>query len=127
MLQILKYGLREQLKKKRGAIRPDISVWKGDEVIAIIECKTQLGWNREKWEEDFLKREINLKEKFPKAKAYLLVMSLENWPGFGDNCNCGSKYFVLSKYWPGILSVVQADAIEMPIEKLFENIIFRKG
>lgn len=37
-----------QIRQKRGAIRPDISVWKKDKVIAVLECKAQLGWNRDK-------------------------------------------------------------------------------
>src|SRR5436190_1910263 len=32
-----------QIKRTRNAIRPDISVWRQDEVVAIVECKTQLG------------------------------------------------------------------------------------
>ncbi len=32
-----------QVKKTRGSLRPDISIWKNDNLIAIIECKTQLG------------------------------------------------------------------------------------
>ncbi|MBX2970681.1 MAG: hypothetical protein KF803_15020 [Cyclobacteriaceae bacterium] len=36
----------KQIRKTKNAIRPDISIWRQDEVIAIIECKTQLGWNR---------------------------------------------------------------------------------
>lgn len=111
------------IEKRRGAIRPDIFVWKGQEVIAIIECKTQLGWNRDKWEKDFLNRENKLKEKFPSAKAYLLVMSLSNWPGFGGSPNNGSKYFALSKYWPGDLNNEDQDSIETPIEALFKDIV----
>lgn len=109
------------IERKRGAIRPDISIWKGDKVIAIIECKTQLGWNRLKWEEDFIKRETLLKSKFPNAKAYLLVMSLANRGGFEGSPN--NKYFALSKYWPGELSKATEEAIEMPIEALFNDII----
>jgi hypothetical protein len=112
------------IERKRGAIRPDISIWKGEEVIAIVECKTQLGWNRVKWEEDFIKREAKLGEKFPNAKAYLLVMSLANWEGFGDSIYLGNKYFVLSKYWPGDLKNIQDDAIETPIENLFKKVIY---
>ena len=115
------------IERRRGAIRPDISVWNGEEVVAIIECKTQLGWNRHKWEEHFIKREIILKEKFPGAETYLIVMSLTNWPGFGQNTNYGSKYFALSKYWPGDLNKVVEDAIETPIERLFKDIIINKG
>lgn len=86
-----------QVKKQKNAIRPDISIWKGDEVVAIIECKTQLGWNRNNWEQDFEAREQKLKIDFPNASAFLLVMTEFNWGGFGDNNNVGNKYFCLLK------------------------------
>ncbi|WP_162985620.1 hypothetical protein [Virgibacillus halodenitrificans] len=57
----------------------------------------------------FIKRENNLKEKFPSPKAYLLIMSLANWLGFGNRPNNGSKYFSLSKYWPVDLDNVKQD------------------
>ena len=71
-----------QIKRKRNAIRPDISIWKNDEVVSIIECKTQLGWSRTTWQRDFEKREEKLKSDFPEADAYLLVMTGSNWGGF---------------------------------------------
>jgi len=55
---------KEIIRQKKGNIRPDISVWKNNKVVAIVECKTQLGWNRDKWEEDFKKR-------VPKRKGVL--------------------------------------------------------
>jgi hypothetical protein len=86
-----------QVKKKKNAIRPDISIWKGDEVVAIIECKTQLGWNRNNWEHDFKAREKKLQADFPNASAFLLVMTGLNWGGFGDNKDLRNKYFCLLK------------------------------
>jgi hypothetical protein len=114
-----------QIMPKRGAIRPDISVWENDKVVAIIECKTQLGWNRDKWEEDFRKRESKLKDKFPNAKAFLVVMTSENWPGFSDdNKKVGEQYFTLSSTWPTNIPDDKVDSVIMnPIEDLFKKII----
>jgi len=114
-----------QIIPRRGAIRPDISVWKNDKVVAIIECKTQLGWNRDKWEEDFKKREYKLKDKFPKAKAFLVVMTSENWSGFpDDDKKVGKQYFTLSSTWPTNISEDKIDNVIMnPIEDLFKKII----
>lgn len=39
-----------QIKHHQSYIKPDISIWDNDKVIAIIECKTNLGWNRKGWE-----------------------------------------------------------------------------
>lgn len=114
-----------QIRPKRGAIRPDISIWKNDEVVAIIECKTQLGWNRDKWEQDFKKRESKLKDEFPNAKAFLIVMTSENWSGFpDDNKKVGEQYFTLSSTWPINISDDKIDSVIMnPIEGLFKKII----
>ncbi len=110
-----------QIKKDRKAIRPDISIWKDDEIVAIIECKTQLGWNRDNWEQDFEARERILKADFPNASAFLLVMTEINWGGFGNNKNIGIKYFCLLKdIW-----ITQYEGIEQlytKIEGLIEKI-----
>jgi hypothetical protein len=89
-----------QIVRKRGAMRPDISIWERDVVKAIIECKTQLGWNRYKWRDDFSRKEKNLKLEFPDAKAFLVVMTSKNWPGFGEDENVGKKFFTLYNTWP---------------------------
>jgi len=114
-----------QIRQKKKAIRPDISVWKNNKVIAIVECKTQLGWNRDKWEEDFKKRETKLKNEFPNAKAFLVVMTSENWPGFpDDNKKVGKQYFTLSSTWPGKISEDKINNVIInPIEKLFKDIV----
>lgn len=114
-----------QIVPRRGAIRPDISVWKNDKVVAIIECKTQLGWNRDKWEEDFKKRESKLKDEFPNAKAFLVVLTSVNWSGFlDDNKKVGEQYFNLSSTWPTNISDDKIDSVIMnPIEGLFKKII----
>ena len=114
-----------QIVPRRRAIRPDISVWKNDKVVAIIECKTQLGWNRDKWEEDFKKRESKLKDEFPNAKAFLVVMTSENWSGFpDDNKKVGEQYFTLYSAWPINISDDKIDSVIMnPIEGLFKKII----
>jgi hypothetical protein len=114
-----------QIKKKRGSIRPDISVWAAEDVVAIIECKTQLGWNRDKWDADFQRREAQLKKDFPAARAYLLVMTSENWGGFpeGDG-RVGQQFFTLSSIWPTNITTDNLDQVIVnPIERLFNAII----
>lgn len=108
-----------QLQRKRKSIRPDISVWRQDELIAIIECKTQLGWNRDKWEQDYLDREVKLKSDFPNAKSFLLVMTENNWGGFGNNINVGINYFSLLDEPTWINLYTNTTQIRTPIEKLF--------
>ncbi|MCI9844459.1 hypothetical protein [Flavobacterium pectinovorum] len=111
----------KQIVAKRGSIRPDISIWKDNEVIAIIECKTQLGWNRHKWEIDFNKREKKLNKEFKNAKAFLVVLTGQNWGGFEENDLLGEKYFCLLKdKW--ITSFEDENDIFTPIENLFLKI-----
>lgn len=114
-----------QIQRKRGAIRPDISVWRGDEVIAVIECKTQLGWKRNDWQRDFNKREKKLKRLFPNVKAFLLVMSSENWAGFDrETEGVGEQFFCLSSEWPRRITDETLDkVIENPIEGLLREIL----
>jgi hypothetical protein len=114
----------EQIKRKRGAIRPDISIWKGNKVVAIIECKTQLGWNRHGWKEDFMEKEEKLRSEFPDAKAYLVVMTSKNWPGFGEDENVGKKFFTLYNAWPSEIDPTNSldKYVVNPIEPLIKSL-----
>ena len=118
---ILQAHSERQIKQKRNAIRPDISIWKDNEVVAIIECKTQLGWNRHNWEQQYFDREAKLKVDFPNAKSYLLVMTGLNWAGFGDNTKLNDSYFcLLNDIWP--TTYTDKTQIFTPIEGLFKQL-----
>ncbi len=110
--------------RKRGALRPDISMWRGNDLVAAIECKTQLGWSRHNWEADFLRREQGLREHHPGAAAFLVVMTSRNWAGLANNPKSGNQYFVLCEKWPTAISTTDASQlIVTPIEDLFRQII----
>ena len=112
------------VKPKRNAMRPDISIWSNGGIVASIECKTQLGWNRDNWESDFLLRQKRLREDYPMARSFLLVATANNWPGFGGKPQLGTQYFVLSRVWPGEINLENIDGvIENPIEGLFKQIM----
>ncbi len=110
---------------RRGSLRPDISVWHQDNVVAAIECKTQLGWNRDGWLRDFEDRESRLGKEHPNARLFLLVLTGSNWPGFGDDARIGEQLFVLlHDLWPNQFEVAMAaQTIRHPIEGLFHRII----
>ena len=114
----------KQIKPRRGSIRPDISIWKNGSVVSIIECKTQLGWDRGGWEENFKEREMKLKKDYPNAEAFLVIMTAINWKGIPeDNKKAGIKYFVLSKVWPPNITDDDLDSIIIyPIENLFKKL-----
>ncbi len=77
----LKVELRTTIDKKKKSIRPDISIWKGDALLASIECKTQFGYSRKNWEAEFCQKEKKLQSKYPNARQFLVVMTKENWSG----------------------------------------------
>lgn len=110
---------------KRGSIRPDISIWREGYVIAAIECKTQLGWNRDGWLGDFETRERKLVEHFPSASLFLLVMTGSNWSGFNDDIRVGQKFFVLlNDTWPNNFESAMAEKLIChPIEALIAEIV----
>lgn len=119
-------ALSEKLIKSKGlSIRPDISIWKEDKVVLIIECKTQFDWNRNKWEDDFIKRDLVIKKMFPHAKSFLLIMTSNNWPGIPkEHKKAGKQYFILSNVWPTQIYEDKIDSyIINPIEDLFKDIL----
>ena len=121
----LSVASEKAVERKKGSMRPDISVWRGDTVIAAVECKTQLGWNRDGWLQDFEAREKRLKEQSPNARLFLLVMTGSNWPGFGKDRRVGKQFFVLlNKIWPNEFEVSESvnENIVHPIERLFREI-----
>ncbi len=76
-------------------MRADISVWRGDDLFAVIECKTQLGRSRTDWLQEFEEREARLKVQRPRTKLFLLAMTEKNWGGFGNDQRRGKQFFAL--------------------------------
>ena len=111
------------LVARRGAVRPDISIWRDSNPVAVIECKTNLGWNREGWREDFEAREQAIHAEFPGVECFLVVLTNLNWPGFGDYPRIGTSAFTLSKSWPSEVNSNNVEAaILHPIEPLFRRL-----
>lgn len=114
------------IQRKRKAIRPDISIWRNGNLLAVIECKTQLGWLRNNWKLHFEERERKLKEVFPDAQFLVFVMTGCNWPGFGDQSSPieERKFFCFLKdAWPAHLSKKFDNSLfDSPIEDLMQRI-----
>tara|TARA_B110000879_G_C11061553_1_gene466917 strand:+ start:112 stop:1122 length:1011 start_codon:yes stop_codon:yes gene_type:complete len=101
----------------KGYIIPDISIWNDkDELVSIIECKTQLGFNRKNWYDDFISRE----KKIPNTKCFYMVMTNNNWDGLADKVGEDYKktkqFFCLLKdnKWPNEEGAIESidDTIE---------------
>ena len=77
---------------------PDISVWNNeDELVAIIECKTQLGRNRKDWADQFKKRRDIFAKNYQNIKWFYCVMTGQNWNGYGFKETLGEDYNKLNK------------------------------
>ena len=121
----LEISSERPVERKRKAMRPDISVWRGSDLLAVIECKTQLGWSRKTWKSDFEYRERELKKEIPNVQTFLVVMSSSNWPGFGEDPKIGKQWFcLLNNKWPTQLSTPPEPNMlyPTPIEDLFKQI-----
>jgi len=119
----LSVSSERNIVRRQGSMRPDISIWRNDKVVAAIECKTQLGWNRDGWLHDFEDREKRLTEAFPDARLFLLVMTGRNWPGFGNDIRVGKQFFVLlNDIWPNTFDASSTVVVHM-IEGLFCEIL----
>ena len=115
----LEIASERPLQRKRNTMRPDISVWRGDKLLAIIECKTQLGWHRQNWDEHFQYREQKLKEVSEDAKIFLVVMTSCNWGGFGNDSRVGEQLFcLLNEKWP----TNDFLTLDSRIEQLFDKV-----
>lgn len=113
------------IKFNEKTLRPDISIFKGDELHSIIECKTQLGWNRKDWRKDFIEREKTIQSAYPNVDVYLAIMTSKNWGGLSNDRNENEKFFVLSNLWPAEIENDEnlPTSILNPFEKMYYKII----
>lgn len=120
----LRVASEKSITRKRGSMRPDISIWRDETLVACVECKTQLGWTRRTWLTDFKKREKGLSKESPGAKLFLLVMTGANWPGFGTDASCDKQFFLLlDRIWPRDIDPERIGEIPPGIERLLSAIV----
>jgi hypothetical protein len=121
----LKIVSEERLEMGNGsALRPDISIFRNGVFQAVIECKTQLVFDRIDWETRFLHKEERLHETYPNARMFLVVATAKNWGGMADSAKRGDQYFVLCKKWLTDYDAASvANVIDTPIEPLFRQIL----
>jgi len=87
--------LSEKNITKGSVIRPDISIWKDDQLVAAIELKVSDGWKGGTILPHLTEREIQIKSLFP--NAYFGVIAF--WNFFDTNIEgWNSKYFGLLKF-----------------------------
>ena len=102
--------------------RFDIAILKGDKIKYVIECKTQLGWQRNNWYEDLKRRQENLKSKYPQARLFLLVATTKNWKYQKYKHELGKELFILlNDKWFDEFSFEDTSFLT-PIENLLKKI-----
>jgi hypothetical protein len=81
--------------------RPDVSVWINERCVAVIECKVQLGWNRDNHERDFATRELALTSAgVPAGNVWHIVASQCNWSR-SNNPRWGDRWRVIGEEYSG--------------------------
>ncbi len=111
-------------ERKANRYRPDVSVFRDGKLLAVVECKTNLGRSRQQWKEDFSQRELELGSLPSAPKVFLLVLTARNWHGFGGDPRNGDQLFTLLSKWPSDLPLGESPlgAVIDPIEPLFQTI-----
>jgi len=120
----LRVASEKSITRKRGSMRPDISIWRDETLVACVECKTQLGWSRKTWRPDFKKREKGLSRESPGARLFLLVMTGANWDGIGKDARHDKQFFLLlDNIWPKDINTSKLGEIRPSMECLISAII----
>ena len=80
-----------------GYLKPDVSIWKGDKLAAVVECKTSLGRRRQDWLMDYEKRAEDLSTLGLSSSAlFLLVETEQTWGGFpASDTRTSTTWFTL--------------------------------
>jgi hypothetical protein len=128
-----KYKLQDAVRSevkvptKPKAICPDITVWNNEnKLIAFVECKTQLGYQRESWSQQYKDRTKEIKKIYHHCSSYLCVLTKRNWeqtwPIFENSPLVGKNWFCLTDVWPTDIGDSVNDRILYPIEPMFIEI-----
>jgi hypothetical protein len=108
-----------------GRVKPDMSLWSGETCVAAIECKTQMGFRRNQWEQDFIARQDILSRMDPPAEVYLVSLTNRGGPRDLETSELlGDRYFILARDWPTNKSEREIEhLIWTPLEDLFKALL----
>ena len=108
-----------------GRLRPDITIWATTgELVALIECKTQLGYSRSSWQQQYFERTDRIKLKYPNALSFLVILTGLNWDvsEYLSSDQRKSVWFCMSSVWPDQLIHPFENQLIDPIETLLISI-----
>jgi len=93
-------------------IRPDISIWKNNQLLAAIELKVSDGWKGKSIKSHLVERELQIKQVYP--NCYFGVVAF--WNFFSDDFEgINTKYFGLLNFDKSNNHQRTADSIEKMI------------
>lgn len=82
-------------------LKPDVSVWLGEKLLSVVECKTNLGYSRNGWLGPYEQRTAAFARVGVPEEAVLLVVATEtNWEGFPSawsDPRAGRQWITLAK------------------------------
>lgn len=111
--------LSEKNITNRSVIRPDISIWKDNKLVAAIELKVSDGWKGGTMIPHLIEREVQIKSLYP--NAYFGVIAF--WNFFDTNIEgWNSKYFGLLKFEKDNNHKRTDSSIEQLIKEIEKNI-----
>ena len=97
--------------RTRNIVKPDISIWKGDSLVGVIELKTLNDRFRNTWEEHLKGREAQVKMASNTPGLFFAVIA--HWNFFDENSpEFNSKYFGLRRR-----------GVHTPTDATIENLI----
>lgn len=88
----------KNLRLPQGGFRkPDVSLWKNDRLVGVIECKTCLGRRRDDWLDDYDKRVAEFASLgLEKEAVFLMVETEQTWCGFpSTDARTSTAWFTL--------------------------------
>ena len=93
----LEVSSERSIIKSKNAIRPDISIWKDSQIVAIIELKVNDGWKRKTIMQHLEDRESQIKKDFPKVFFGVIAF----WNFFDKSLNGWNTKYIGIKEWTG--------------------------
>jgi hypothetical protein len=110
-----------QINGKFKNLRPDISILNDGKLIAIIELKVQLGFDRNDWEAKYNHRKKLFLTKYPNLSSFLVIFTGQNWDGFKNHFLENKEFFTLTDDWPRTINY--NFTLLNPIEPIFLAIL----
>jgi len=118
----IKVYSEKSIIRSKNSIKPDISIWKGDQLIAVLELKVNNGWKAKSIIEHLQQREEQIKNIFPNCFFGVLAY----WNFFDTSLPEWNTKYVGLKIWKTKDSETTNGKIENLIKSIeaYNNLIY---